>query len=700
MDEWFLDQPPASDESPAGAVRQFISGTYAGQRGSYRLILRLDLREPTPHGLYRPLNLVSGDFFRDIGGEWDYRYSFVVEHPYIKWKANETVITGTMAFYRNLEAVDAGVDPFTRQVLRVSIPVLTPHEPPATATVQIVRWGTYKQTFLCDKTSSFLRTIDLEIDRIRGTELPKPFRLHSVRERPPDLPDLTLDISGAYRRAGLDLRLLSDSEVFDSEAGEDAKWDEDELHHAMQYHFSQWKDEPQWKLYLLVATHFKLYPRNLVTGVMYDSLYRDPDDPYPRQGAAVFYATMRESWGSLPPAQFDRNFLRTCVHELGHALNLLHSFDKDRPDSLSWMNYPWRYPYGYNLPPGWNGTQQYWQQCRFEFDAEELRHLRHDALMEVIPGGAAFGALAHDIPAPPPVPQADLKQAPVALYVRTRPERYLFHFAEPIHIELKLKNQSSGPMIVPDMLNPELGLLEIYIRDPRGAVRPYRPLFKLCGEPRTKELPPGEKLFESVFVAYGADGFYFEEPGEYQVWAIYTAGGLRLRSNALRLRVAHPQKPADEEMALYTFGREQGHVLYMRGAGHLDRANDQLREVTERFPKTGLAHYIHYCFGSSQARGFKDLIKGKVKPPQLEQAAQELTKASQLVTVKRRKLALLDNITYGRAVDLLFDVYRQMDEPEAAAPILEQTARYFKRMAVKKEVVAEFEAKASSVEKR
>ncbi len=698
MDELSFDRSIAEAPPPAAnAVRQFISGTYIGQRGSYRLILRLDLREPIPHGLYRPLNLVSGDFFRDVGGEWDYRYSFIVEHPYIKWGAEETVITGTMAFYRNLEAVTSGVDPFTRQVLRVTIPVLTPHEPAATATVQIIRWGTYKQTFLCDKTSSFLRTIDLEIDRIDGTELPKPFRTVSVRERPADLPDMVLDISGAYRRAGLDLRLLADTEVFASGAGEDAKWDEDELHHAMQYHFSQWKNEPQWKLYLLIATHFRLYPHSLVTGIMYDNQYRDAEDPYPRQGAAVFYSTMREVWSNLSPAQFDRNFLRTCVHELGHALNLLHSFDKDRPDSLSWMNYPWRYPYGYNLPPGWNGTQQFWQQCRFEFDAEELRHLRHDALMEVIPGGAAFGTLAHDIPAPPPASPTNLAQMPVALYVRIRPERYLFHFAEPIHIELKLKNQSSGPMIVPDMLNPEFGLLEIYIRDPRGAVRPYRPLFKVCGEPRMTELPPGEKLFESILVAYGADGFYFEEPGEYQIWAIYTAGGLRLRSNVLRIRVAYPQKPADEEIALYAFGREQGHVLYMRGAAHLTRANDMLREVTERFPNTSLAHYIHYCFGSSQARGFKDLIKGQTQPPQLEQAAQELRKASTLVTINRRKRSLLDNITHGRAVDLLYQVYRQMDEPEEAAPILAETARYFKRMAVKKEVVVKFESQAKAL---
>jgi hypothetical protein len=699
MDDLLPDLWPEPGAQPAEQVHQAISGAYVGQRNSYRLEIRIDVREQTPQALYRPLNLVSGDFYRDVGGgEWDYRYSFIVEHPSIKWDAEQVVIVGTMAFYRNMELTAAAQDGFSRQILNITIPLRIIHEPPAPATVRIIRWGTYGITFLCDKTSVFMRTIDLEIDRIASTELPKPFFTETTSSRPSDLQALELDISRSYQRAGIDMRISADGEVFDPiEAGEDAKWDEDELHNAMQHHFSQWKDEPQWKLYLLVATHFRLYPQNLVTGIMYDNQYRDPNDPFPRQGAAAFYSTMRQTWGSLPSAEFDRNFLRTCVHELGHALNLLHSFDKDRPDSASWMNYPWRYPYGYNLPPRWDGTREFWQNCRFEFDVEELRHLRHDAMMEVIPGGAAFGVLGHDIAAPAPVPVPDQESLPVALYVRTRPERYLFHFAEPVTVEVKLKNQTASPMVVPDMLSPEFGLLEILIRDPKNRVRPYQPLFKLCGEARTTELPPDEKLFESVFLAYGAGGFYFEEPGEYQIWAVYSAGGVRLRSNALRIRVAFPQAAADEEMALWTFGHDQGHVLYMRGAAHLQSGNDHLREVTERFPDTNLSHYIHYCFGSCEAREFKDLVKGEVREPQVEQAIEELEQAREF-SPRKDKYSALDNITHGRAVDLLYDLYRQEDQLDEAKKVLTQTSRYFKRLEVKKEVIDDLQERAKAIE--
>ncbi len=697
MDEMFFDLPPLQDSQSIGPVRQPISGTYMGQRNSYQLELRLDLREQSSQGLYQPLNLMSGDLFRDVGGgEWDYRSSFIVEHPHVSWGTEEVVITGTMAFYRNLELAPSTQDVFSRQILKVTIPVYTVHEPPAPATVQIIRWGTYRTTFLCDKTSAYLRTIDLEIDRISETELPRAFNTHAVSRRPPDLPALDLDIPRAYQRAGIDMRVTSDSEVFTpAEAGTDLKWDEDELHNAMEHHFSLWRDEPQWKLYFLVASHFKLYPDHLVTGIMYDSQYRDPDDPFPRQGAAAFYSTMQRVWGNLTQAEFDRNFLRTCIHELGHALNMLHAFDKDRPDSLSWMNYPWRYPHGYNLPPGWDGTQDFWQKCRFEFDPEELRHLRHHPLMEVIPGGAAFGAMGHDVPIPVAVSPRQQETAPLALYVRTRPERYLFDFAEPVAVEIKLKNQTQAPVVVPNMLNPELGLLELYVRDPKGQERRYQSLFKLCGEARTIELAAGESLYESVFIAYGAGGFYFEEPGEYKIWAVCAAGGLRLRSNALRIRISFPQKPEDEEVALWTFGRDQGHVLYMRGAEHLRSGNEQLREVTERFPTTHLARYIHYCFGNSQAREFKDLVSGQVREPQPEQAAKQLTEASKLL--RKTQKSGLDNITHGRAVDLLYDCYRQMDETEKAEEVLAKTARYFTRMEVKKSVIDDLQDRIHSL---
>jgi hypothetical protein len=688
--------------SPEGY--QPVSGTYAGQRGAYRLELRVDLSQD-PEAPYQPLGLVSGDLFRDTGrdnggGKWDYRYSFIVEHPSVRWGRGEVAIVGDMTYYRHLEPSPDAHVPATRQTLNVLIPLALEQQAPLPATAHIVFWGMHKMTFLCEKVSDLFRTIDLEIDRITGTKLPRRFQTQTMADRPLDLPDLDLDIASAYQRAGIDMRIIADDEVFaPTEAGDDLKWDEGELHNAMEHHFSQWRDGSQWKLYLLIATHFRLYPEMLVTGVMYDNQYRDPGDAFPRQGGAAFFSSLTRLWADVPPAEFDRNYLRTCVHELGHALNLLHSFDKDRPESASWMNYPWRYPYGYNLPPDWDGSRDFWRGFRFEFDAEELRHLRHHALMEVIPGGAAYGILGHDAPSPLVTAAYSEDHAPLTLQVRTRPERYLFHFAEPVTVEIKLKNHSKAAVTVPDMLSPEFGLLELLIRDPKGQVGAYRPLFRLDGEARMVELPPGGKLYESVFLAYGGDGFYFMEPGEYQIWAVYGAGGLRLQSNALRIRVAYPRTTEDEEMALWAFGRDQGHVLYMRGGDHLQAGQDQLDEVTERFPDTNLSRYIQYCLGLGQARTFKDVVRGVAREPQIEDAIERLERA-RAFSPRWEGHSSLDNIRHGRAANILSDLYARSGRPERAKSVLTQTAQYFTQMRVKPEVIQDFRVRAAALRGR
>ena len=109
---------------------QPVSGTYVGQRGVYRLELRVDLHQD-PEAECQPLGLVSGDLFRDTGrdnggGKWDYRYSFIVERPFVRWSTEEVIILGTMTYYRNLELAPFTHDVFTRQTLKATIPLYTP----------------------------------------------------------------------------------------------------------------------------------------------------------------------------------------------------------------------------------------------------------------------------------------------------------------------------------------------------------------------------------------------------------------------------------------------------------------------------------------------------------------------------------------------------------------------------------------------
>ena len=132
---------------------------------------------------------------------------------------------------------------------------------------------------------------------------------------------------------------------------------------------------------------------------MFDYLPQGTEAP-DRQGCTVF----REHWwfDNLPAgvpanqneAEALRQFLYTYVHEIGHAFNLLHSWQKGfanppadgDEDDLSWMNYPSRYD---GLPG--NNPGAFWNAFPLQFEDPELLHLRHGDRPTVIFGGEPFG---------------------------------------------------------------------------------------------------------------------------------------------------------------------------------------------------------------------------------------------------------------------------------------------------------------------
>jgi hypothetical protein len=139
-----------------------------------------------------------------------------------------------------------------------------------------------------------------------------------VPDGPDDLQDRQLDYAGAFADAGINLSVSQFGDPVKIDAsGLDGRWTDEELHAAMVANFAHHRDDPQWRLYLLFATE---YVNPGVLGIMFDS-----DDASPRQGSAVFANhPMLAGQG----AARDRDYLFTVVHELGHAFNLLHSFQK------------------------------------------------------------------------------------------------------------------------------------------------------------------------------------------------------------------------------------------------------------------------------------------------------------------------------------------------------------------------------------
>jgi hypothetical protein len=211
-----------------------------------------------------------------------------------------------------------------------------------------------------------------------------------------------------------------------------------------------------------------------------------------------------------------RHVLYTWVHEAGHAFNFLHSWDKSRPDALSWMNYDWRYDQR-------NGNGSYWAGFRFRFDDEELLHMRHGDRAAVIMGGDPWSSGSH-MDAPP----AAYDDGAGALELTIRSKGY-FEFMEPVSVELRLRNlDPAQPKAIDARLAPEQGRVKLVVLKPDARVLGYHPMTCMLGESVERVLAPAgvgkageDRYSEEVFIAYGGDGFYFAEPGEYMIRAMY-----------------------------------------------------------------------------------------------------------------------------------------------------------------------------------
>jgi hypothetical protein len=376
-----------------------------------------------------------------------------------------------------------------------------------------------------------------------------------------------------------------------SETGANGTWSDAELHAAMVRHFSLWRDIPQWAVWLFHAQLHDLGPGLL--GIMFDQVGRQ------RQGAAVFYAGLAGA-----TADKQRLQLYTCTHELGHCFNLLHSWQKslahppapNRPLSLSWMNYPWNYP-------GGQGT--FWSGFAFQFDDQELIHIRHGFRDNVVMGGNpfAFGSALED-----PEGWRDPIEDRSGLQLKLSAPRS-FRYGSPVSVDLELSGTDSHGRRVRGRLRPRNGTVEIAIRQPSGRGLVYRPLLHQCTMDDTVILTPDTPpIAESAFIHYGQGGFYFDSPGKYLVRArTVAADGSVVLSNPLEIRVQSPVTSEDDEAAELLFGDEQGTLMYLMGSDfeQLQAGNDALSELRDRFPKHPLAAVARLVQGVSAAREFK-----------------------------------------------------------------------------------------------
>lgn len=559
-------------------TRKAVSGCYSGSAGAWQVELRVDIDRT------RPMKRVSGDFFQVTGKTLAYFGSFVVDAPTVTATASQYLIKGKARF----------TFASTAPLVQVTIPRVQAYQPLAAATLQFFTVANAPgATYHCSFQSGNFRTVRIETDSVSDV-VPPLFTSYHTGTLPSGGSGRPLSVVGAFAEAGIAMSPTAGGNVIDvGAAGNNATWSDAELHAAMEQHFSLWADLPQWCVWQVVAHLHDEGP--LLYGIMFDLAGKQ------RQGCAVFHAGIGGEG-----AERQRDQLYTYVHELGHCFNLLHSWQKhlatppaaSRPESLSWMNYPWKYPKG--------GAPGYWSNFDFRFDDEELIHLRHGFRNDVIMGGSGFGAgaaLGRDV-------MADPIQDESGLLLEISTHQKSFALGEPVVLQLALRATDTRGRRAHTWLHPDCGLVHVVIARPGGEVVAYEPMIDHLVGDRQTVLGAGDAVRESAYIGYGKGGLYFDQPGLYRVRAAYSAlDGSQVLSQILTVRVRYPVSEDDDNLAELFMGDDQGALLYLLGSDSqtLRSGNAAFDEVLDRYGSHPMSAYAGLVKGVNAARSFKTI---------------------------------------------------------------------------------------------
>jgi hypothetical protein len=592
------------------ALPRGIAGRYLGADDAHLVQLRVDVGEEGS------LGMISGDLYRRQGGAspvgevfdpdaedgWRYLGSFVSQLISQRWVHGRALeLSAPLSF-------QSRADLYGQLALKIYVPLVGRPETSAEIEVLIASHRKADEAFVVraqvHRRATALRDVRLRVDRAADPQTgqpyatPAPFTVGTASPFPDDMAGQEVTVHSAFAQAGVSLHITEgDKAIVLPERAHKHGLGDDELHAILA---AASKDEPNegWWMHLLIAPR---YCWRGVLGIMYDS-----ERANPRHGVVVFYDELRRVAPEGSP-EFAREFVFTTVHEIGHAFNLLHSFQKGyfggsdmtpRPASPSWMNYPHYYPHGRMVK--FDQADDFWRDFRFTFDREELEHLRHHERGEVLMGGDCFGSIG-DLITPVSLGGA----GPLAVRLEAPA---LVDFGEPFTVALVLTNRSAQPITVglpPDTLDA----LEVVIARPNGAVQRFEPLLhRRVIEVIEHELAPGETRRIPVSLFYGKHGFTFPDPGTYRLAAVVHPANLpAIRTTTLPLCVGAPSRELEKPLIDMVYGDEQGHFLTFYGGDHLRQGKQALEAmvVDPRLRASRAATRVRGVLAASYARSYQ-----------------------------------------------------------------------------------------------
>lgn len=288
----------------------------------------------------------------------------------------------------------------------------------------------------------------------------------------------------------------------DLEDDADRRWTEIALHDLMLERRSPVDLDQEWRHYLVCVETFVRNPRSL--GVMFDyNGYGEVFDrnAEAREGAAVFAcARFRDErrWGPMAGRRLLDSaplYLRTAVHEIGHAMNLQH--DPRTPGFMLEANIvagaPGNFPD--NIP--------------WHFSERDTWRLRHQPDPWMRPGGVPWAFRSAALP----VPLRDLAVPPEGVAFEVRALHAEVPLGAPLRLELELRG--SGDRL-PNALSLKDGTVRVVVHGPTGRPNPVPPVAVRLASPPVRDLAV-DHLRASLVLVCGKHGSVLAAPGTHRV---------------------------------------------------------------------------------------------------------------------------------------------------------------------------------------
>jgi hypothetical protein len=423
-------------------------------------------------------------------------------------------------------------------------------------------------------------------------------------------PGGTVSFTGVYRAHGLDFRAV----VNDTNVPEDANLTVAELHALLTAHRSL-ASPPSWHLWLLVGSRLGT---GGTLGLMFDDVAPHREgavgfaDPNLGSSSIIDPAAQNRALGDVPAA-----FLRTLIHEAGHAFNLFHPKHDVHavPIGTTIMNQTG------DVMGFASTTDRFPGNATFAFNEHNATSLVHSPDPQVAPGwrdfGWGHGNLSSGVPVPTDVAglTAGAEAEDLRLELSVPP---LIVRGEVVVADVTVTNTGDAPRSVTERLNLAEDDLYLHVGCPSGSTVRVRDVVLACSLPRMVELQPGESISAAVQLFFTSEGFTFDQPGFYELTAELDIGdGSQqiARSEPVRIEVQLPVEDDQRRLADLTMDDAVGRSVSFGDYGADEQIAETLATVATDFAASDTGAVLGLVLINGHDRDTRDLMSGDVASP-------------------------------------------------------------------------------------